>query len=344
MRRTIAILGAVAIVAAAASLAASAGGAPSRVGTDGVLIDQSYDAAGNPALIANVGNVGGTGRPRWSICSPPNPQVCRATGHNRGVDRSAFLNPGRSPAGTVFEATLKVGQKTYVARSGVWRGTVRAVSRPTLTGDPRVGSTVTPHAARWAGGWTGQPNPPEFGFEGKPPNEDEIVVEACRTATGGDCVNLSPSAESCGGGVSRAVVAKWFSGYLFAFDARFAVPILCALPGYRSPYDVPPIKAGQTVARSAPRGPVIGSPAPSESLLRDAVIRNGEVLVARIHCPTECTVSVMIAQAPEYPSATVRLIGTQLIGVPRGRLRPGRLHVRVQIGNGPAINGIVALR
>jgi len=227
----------------------------------GVDIQAIYDTAGNPSLVANFSPDGGLPKPRWSICSPSSVNVCRPANN-----ATQFLTPGPTPAGTVFQATATYEGKTYVARSAPWLGTVRATVPPRLNGHPRYGAAVTPHGASWTGGWQSDSSyKPQDGGDsgGRGPNFDFLSVEACRTRAARRCVNLSAPTESYGFSKRPPVVGAWFTGwYLFAFDQRLAHDTAFAQPGYRTPAVVPAVKAGATVARSAPVGPVIGPRAP----------------------------------------------------------------------------------
>jgi hypothetical protein len=92
---------------------------------------------------------------------------------------------------------------------------------------------------------------------GRQPGFDSLSVEACRTKSGKDCVNLTPQGVGRDFAQQPVRVARRFIGwYLFAFDEHFAADTAFAEPGYGSPADIPPLKAGPTTARSTPSGPV----------------------------------------------------------------------------------------
>ena len=119
---------------------------PPRPGVD---IQQSYDRTGDPALIANVNVPGDTSRPQWSVCRPPNINVCEPVAGMapHAGPTSEFLNPGGTAAGIVFQATLTSKHRVYVARTGVWLGKVQATAPPTLAGRPRFGTAVIARGA-----------------------------------------------------------------------------------------------------------------------------------------------------------------------------------------------------
>jgi hypothetical protein len=333
-----------AIVAAAALVTAGHGiasghGSPASAPRGGVDIQQSYDRHGNPAVIANAGVPGDTARPVWSVCPPPDTTACTRVAHPEGSWTSAFIQPGTTIAGTVFEARLMTGGRTYIARTGTWLGTVRTVSAPTLTGPARFSATVVPHRARWSGGWAALPTA-AFGPTSGPASVDVLNVEACRTPAATHCVNLTAQG-SVGFSRRPPVVDNWFTGwYLFAFDQRDAVPLLIAQPGYGTPSVIPTVKVGATAARSAPLGPVTGPPPPRVSILRTAILARGDVLVARVRCAVRCRVSVSVDDRRTGSFARVTLTrrsGSALVGVARRQLRRGRLDVIVQVGAGPQL-------
>jgi hypothetical protein len=276
-------------VAAARDPASGRSGVPARprsAGTppQGVDIQQSYDRAGDPALIANANVSGDKTRPRWSVCPPPNANVCEPVSGvaPKAGPTSEFLNPGGTAAGTVFQATLTTNGRTYSARTAVWLGEVQATSPPTLSGRPR--------------------------FE--PP-----------------------------------VIDNWFTGwYLFAFDHRIAAPFLIAEPGYGSPAVIPTVKLDQTVARSAPLGPIHGPRPPEVTVVRHAVIHGDELLVARVRCSVNCTVRLSVDDHRTGSDARITLTGEKLIGVPRRKLHQGRLSISLQVGAGPEISGHTHMR
>lgn len=208
----------------------------SSVVRDGVEIQAVFTSAGNALLVANFSPDGSLATPRWSICSPRPGRSCVAA-HTR----QAALNPGPRPRGTVFRATARYLGRTYTAQV-TWHGRVTAISRPSLSGDPRVGARVIPVAATWRGGWG-----TEF---------DQLGVEACRTSSAHQCVMVSGGQLGCPDH-SRAVMPSSVKlRYLFALDARSPADEACAGVGYGSESALPVWPTSRTVVRSAPRGPV----------------------------------------------------------------------------------------
>jgi hypothetical protein len=94
---------------------------------------------------------------------------------------------------------------------------------------------------------------------GKRPSFESLSVEVCRTASGDHCVNLTPQGKRLDFAQEAVTVPRRFIGwYLFAFDEHYPPDTAWALPGYSSPFAIPPLKVGATVARSAPVGPIRG--------------------------------------------------------------------------------------
>ena len=185
----------------------------------GVDIAAGYDRAGDPALVANFDPNGGLATPRWSICPPAHPAACRRSGGD-----SQFLQPGPTPVGTVFEARATYRGRTYVARTVQWLGALHAVDPPQVTGRARYGARVTAGAGTWAGGWKAIPGYrfplTSIGSGGREPDYNVLSLEACRTATGRDCVNLSPQGTTRAFGAAPPLGAAITGDYLFAFDQR----------------------------------------------------------------------------------------------------------------------------
>jgi hypothetical protein len=290
----------------------------------GVDIQTEYDKAGNPSLVANFAPDGGLAKPSFSTCPPTNVNVCAL------ASTSQFLEPGPTPAGTVFQAAATYQGHTYVARTPPWQGTVQATSPPKLNGSPRYHAAVTPTGATWAGGWGG-----DFDF---------LSVEACRTRAATHCVNLS-APKGYGFSTRPVVIDAWSTGwYLFAFDQRLAKDTTFFEYGYSSAAAIPPVHAGPTVARSAPVGPITGPAPPRIRILRTATVSGGRVLVAKISCSVPCHVFLQVNDNRTGSDARVTVTGVALVGVPRKQLQPGPLHVTLNVGTGPFINGTSRLR
>jgi hypothetical protein len=289
-----------------------------------VAIQAVFDQRGDPILGANFSPDGSLAQPTFSICLP-NPGRCKPTHAVHGE-----LEPGREPAGTVFEASATYEHNVYSSRV-IWHGTVATLHPPQLTGAARVGARVMPVAGDWGGGWGGE--------------TDQLGVEACRSSTGAECRMLGGGELGCPDQSSRPKVGNWYTGwYLFAVDARLAADDACAGTGYFSNADLPLWSLGVTVQRSVAAGRVTGPPPPRVAILRRAQIHGNRVLVARVSCVARCDVVLTADGARTGSSGHRSLVGTALVGVARVGLMPGRLHVTAHVAGSPAILGISRLK
>lgn len=245
-----------------AGCAAAGAATPRVVPNRGVEIQQSLDRAGNPSLLANAHNVGSHPRMTWLMC-PSAGARCEPVTHGvrQLVAIAQALNPGHTSPGTFFKAIARSGGRTYVARSSTWLGTVTALAAPSVRGQARVGALVRPIAGDWSGGWSRGPIPQASGgsiLGGAGRDRDELSIEACRTAGGRHCLNLSrPGSGFCLYGPQPIHVAARFAGWwLFAFDQRVPHAQPCAEPGFAKPEAEPTVRRGPTASRSTPLGPV----------------------------------------------------------------------------------------
>jgi hypothetical protein len=90
------------------------------------------------------------------------------------------------------------------------------------------------------------------------PDRDQLSLEACRTANGLHCLNLSPQTPKfcLYSPESIRVPARFVGWYLFAFDQRVPHTQACAEPGFSSPEAEPIVHPGRTATRSAALGPI----------------------------------------------------------------------------------------
>ncbi len=112
-----------------------------------------------------------------------------------------------------------------------------------------------------------------------------------------------------------------------------------AEPGYLTAAAIPPVKAGPTIARSAPVGPITGPAPPNIQCLRNATTPAGKILVARIRCSVPCHVFLQVNDNRTGSGARVTLTGSARVGVPRKQLRRGPLNVTLYVDTGPFVNG-----
>jgi hypothetical protein len=327
------------LVAAAVAIASVGHRRAGRVVPSSPFVAQgSIDADGNPEPTVFSFPDGTQNDMHWSLCPASNPSVCQPIRSTDGTAR-----PGPEPAGTVFKLTATYQGRTYTS-SETWRGVVHALAPPTLGGRARFDATVKVRAGTWAGG---------FGIE-----QDQLGIEACRTAHGRSCVMLGGEQLSCtprggcgseGGPVGvgqtpdHVRIGNWYTGwYLFGLDARLD-NTLSLLVGFEQ-QAIPPWPLYPTVVRSRPYGPVVGPPAPRVRILPRAQKRGRRVFFATVHCAVRCHASLSVLRAKPIVgkqdgwSAHQTVIGTKRIGV-TGVLPTGRLYVTVQVGDGPYITG-----
>ena len=285
-----------------------------------VQIQAVFNPAGDPLLVANFAPNGALARPRFSICPPARPHRCHpASSHGRE------LEPGPEPAGTRIVATASYRGHTYAA-SVVWHGRVHPLSRPRFTGSRKMGSVVTPVAARWAGGWGS-----EF---------DQLGVEACRNAGGHHCRMLGGGELGCPDNSSSPRLGGWFTGwYLFALDARMPKEVLCAGTGYSANADLPVWKPGATIARSRALGRISGPPRPTVEILPHAQLHGQTLQVVSLRCTTKCTVELDVYDQTGGYAHRFVFTGRAKLGAPRSDLKPGQLTVYLHVDDSPSIRG-----
>ena len=94
--------------------------------------------------------------------------------------------------------------------------------------------------------------------------------------------------------------------------------------------------------RRLPRRPLVD---PNHvSILREAILSGGRVLVARVRCSVRCGVSLEVDDNHTGSGAHVTLTGSVDVGVSRKELRRGPLRVQIYVDTGPLIRGKTQLR
>lgn len=283
---------------------------------------------------------------RWSLCPTPETSVCDPIASTDGT-----AHPGPQPAGTIFKFSATFQGKTY-SSSLTWRGKLHAATPPLLSGSARFGASVAGGTATWAGGW---------GTE-----QDQLGIEACRTAAGTGCVMLSGDelhcarGHGCGslGGVigsdkrpNRARIGNWYTGwYLFALDAHLA-DRMSGLVGYQSQAGIPPWPTNATVVRSKPVGPIMGPPPPRVQFFSKARVVSDRVTVASVRCAVSCHVWLTLSRTGKHFTSGERLDwgATEVINGPAtiavlGSIPRGRFAVTIEVGNGPYVQGHTLIR
>ena len=191
-----------------------------------------------------------------------------------------------------------------------------SVAPPVLRGRAIVGTQVAGSAGSWSGGWGGE--------------HSDVRVQACRTRDARSCEVVGTRDTVFGEPTNRPVTisARYAGWYVFAVDIRqrgAAQPdgCDCAAP--------PPVQAGQTIAFSAPVGPVVG---PTAALRPRALYRDGRPRLGTVRCPVvRCTAVVKVRRGAVTRTRTLHVTGTEVIA-PRLQLRPGAWRVTVTIDGG----------
>lgn len=314
------------LVCGALAAAAVAPGHTLRVAATrySVEIQAVFNRAGDPLLVANFSPDGSLATPHWSICRPDAGGRCTAAAKNQ------VLRPGPEPAGTRFLATARYAGRTYSA-AVTWNGRVQALTLPSLGGIPREGGVVDPLPGQWNGGWGG-----EF---------DQLGVEACATASGTRCRMLGGGELGCPDNSSPTPLRGWFTGwYLFALDARLPRDGACAGTGYIANADLPLWRIGPTVTRSAALGQITGPPRPSVKILRRGVVAHGTLYVARLRCPTRCTVLLEVQGTLYGALRHFAFRGVRRLGVRAAAVSRGPVTVSLHVDDSPGLQGRSSFR
>lgn len=281
---------------------------PASAHADGIKITQHvFTEDGQPQLVGNYSPDGSVAKPSWKICAPDCGPIVLA-------DTSVF-QPGPQAAGTTFEASATVNGVTTTDRSRAWTGQVANVTPPTISGDAKVGATVTGVAGTWSGGWGD--------------DRDSVSLRVCTTAAATDCRRLPADATS----VIDSAYAGWFIG---ATDERYgresvfpAAAWPAPIPGV--PSTLPARAASQTVALGALVGPIAAAPAapapapipgptpkpqdepktktlgftPSVALRKRATTTGGKRVVGTISCKARCVAHVKLTQGKKTASLKI---------------------------------------
>jgi hypothetical protein len=274
---------------------------------------RQHDEQGNPRVVPE----GGSWAFAWSMC-PGNGAPCFAARPGQ-----ASFTPGPTSAGTVVRADGWDGQP--LAFRATWLGTVTSVAPPVLRGRAIVGTQVVGSAGSWSGGWGGE--------------RSDVRVQACRTRDARSCEVVGTRDVVLGEPKDRPVTisARYAGWYVFAVDVRQP-----AQPSPMAAVAVPltPVQPGQTIAFSAPVGPVVG---PTATLRRRALYRGGRPQLGTVRCPVvRCTAVVKVRREAVMRTRTLRVTGTGAVA-PRLQLRPGVWRVTVTIG-GAATQRRVTIR
>ena len=303
-----------------------------------------FDEDGNPTLSAFVTSGDPSTFVEWRRCAADGSPCAPLPGGARTA-------VGETPAGTSFEAVYDA--KTV--RTPAWTGRM-AVTAPSLSGDVAVGGTIAFVPATWSGGWTKQP--------GWGPSVRTREIIACPTATGGDCWVVDFTNGARPGELEQGVTLdqRWAGWYLFATEARAAgdltvlgfIPPPYALgerafgprsgPGIEGVSEpVGPVCCATTPAAApAPASAQTVTPkAPSASIRKRALRRNGRLVIGTVTCPQRCTVRLKVTGKGRPIIRTLRVTGVKTLNVP---VRRGRLNVRVSVDGKLVASGRITAR
>lgn len=276
-----------------------------------------YTEAGDPEL--RVDPFYGQAAPEVRRC-PPGGAACVAL---PAPDAGLVYLPGETAPGTVFEADLKNADRVVVTtRTVPWKGTVTATSPPSLSGDARVGGTVTAGDGTWSGGWGDRPGwRPEYPIR----EATYTKVIACRTPEHTECRFLPDG----------PLAQRWGGWYLFAASTRSdgdytGRPIAGSAPWPSSSWDAPDLR---TRAYSAPVQVCCTLPAPPvtrEVTLRKKALRgDGKISVGRVTCSEPCYVTLRVSGGNR--KATVTRLTAKGLHALKAPARKGKLLVRVYL-------------
>lgn len=154
--------GAFAILLALAALLAVA--VPASSAHQRHLLDTYINPDGSGTVYAEA-RPGGVA---WEACTSRLTE-CKQWGRGREI------GTGNAPAGTVFRVSSALVRGTE--NSPEWKGPLKAVAPPTVSGLVQANEYVSPVPGRWSGGWKGE--------------TAEMQLAACETEAGEGCVSIT---------------------------------------------------------------------------------------------------------------------------------------------------------
>jgi len=183
-----------------------------------IHIQALIEPSGLGRLFANNGR----GPWRWEACSP-DLASCESVGDGREVRAI-----GRPP-GSVFRVKTGAG----MGLSPEWRGSLRKLKPPGVTGTVEVNGYVSPIPAEWRGGWAGE--------------DSQMQLAACLDPSGASCVSLTDPhfVRSCGKSASFAIESRFAGYFLRVADRRAGVG-----PALEPPYAVSSPNGGEVWRQS----------------------------------------------------------------------------------------------
>jgi hypothetical protein len=155
-----------------------------------------YDGEGDPLVRAPKADLGAVSRREWRVCG----KSC-----DRISGRGKEFRPGEVLAGSRVEVRVVGTRGEATIKTPGWDGQLRALRRPTMTGSPRIGSTVEANPGKWTGGWLGA--------------EQFIGLRACPTLKGGGrCIAFTASALGASDESKRTIPAAFRGWWIGAIE------------------------------------------------------------------------------------------------------------------------------
>ncbi|MBO9533383.1 MAG: hypothetical protein J7513_10460 [Solirubrobacteraceae bacterium] len=186
-----------------------------------------YDGDGNPVVLAPALGLGPTKSRQWRVCGAECDKVS-----GRGAD----FRPGEVLAGSRVEVKVVAERGTADVVTPGWDGQLRLINRPTLTGSPAIGSTITANPGKWTGGWLGATT--------------QLGIRACPTqAGGGKCIAFTASILDRSQKPVRSIPASFKGWWIGAIE-----------------WQVPPGRTFRAANFADPKSPEGAEPAPLRSI------------------------------------------------------------------------------
>ncbi|HET7444947.1 MAG TPA: hypothetical protein VFJ57_09845 [Solirubrobacterales bacterium] len=134
----------------------------------------------------------------WEACRADGAS-CKPFGHGREIEVDG------APAGTIFRVTSGTGA---TGMSPEWRGRLRQLKPPSVSGHIQANEFVDPMPGQWSGGWRGE--------------YAQMQMAACATKTGEGCTTLTDLhyVRTCSLSASFALDASFTGQYLRVANRR----------------------------------------------------------------------------------------------------------------------------
>lgn len=320
---------------------------PTAAAAQSITPYAGMDLDGNPLLSMSSSGVDFRAI-HWRAC-PPGAGPCQELAGN------AFVAPGPTAPGTVFEAYVLHNGAEVSARTPAWGEQVQSAGVPALSGELRVGGRVNVVPTSWTGGWDAAPR-----TEGAP--RSGYAIAACSDTTGAQCFLIAEDKSVLDG---FKLQPRWAGRHLLAGEWRgsggflapavgWLLPVPMTLERLRGGQPTPYGTALGTRGRlSELTGPVAADPklenaqpapnAPTVTLRSRALRSKGGISVGRITCAQTCKVAVKVSGGGKkaYTATLTAKPGVTVITAP---VRRGKLTVRVHVDGKLIASGKVTAR